>query len=246
MSRVLDGKLSILWSVIGWLILALCIPFFAINVSILLSSFSSDEIPTAFGYIPVIQASDALEYHEDTANKGDMLLFHRTDDELTVGTIVAANIGTKLYIRELVSFETQADGTRLIHLSASSEDYDLTVTEASIVGVRSGRVPLIGSIALALQDNSTIVLLICLPLLMFIIFDLTKTIDPNAAAVPAPKASTKRVAPAVSDIKWIEETEFAKAKGVPIHDPTLPPEEQEEADKQRSGANAPPTTRIIK
>ncbi|MBR4020577.1 MAG: signal peptidase I [Firmicutes bacterium] len=162
-------------TIIGTILCAILIPILAINVTLIVKSYTNqDEVPSIGGVFPLIVLTDSMQPEIDG---GDLIICHTIEaDDVKDGDIIAffdpAGNGTSIVTHRVVdvvkdgdavSFRTKGD--------ANNAEDRMLVEEDDLVGVYQSRIPGAGNIAMFMQSTTGLIICVVLPIVLLIGYD---------------------------------------------------------------------------
>ncbi|MBQ9954113.1 MAG: signal peptidase I [Eggerthellaceae bacterium] len=165
-------------TVIGVIMCIVLIPLLVMNVILIVKSYTSDEVPSVGGHLPLIVLTDSM-YPE--IQSGDLIICDVVEpEEVAEGDVIAffdpAGNGQTIVthrvqaISELggqIAWQTKGDANNV-------EDRDLVPAE-NLVAVYDGfRIPGLGDVAMFMQTTPGLIVCVVLPLLLLIAYDMVR------------------------------------------------------------------------
>lgn len=176
--KPVDIKQRIL-TIVGICLCAILLPILILNVVLIIKGASNpSDVPDIGGIHPLIVTQESME---PTINGGDIIFVKDINpDDLVVGDIISfydpkgsgVTVVTHKIIGKTVDedgviwFETKGDGNN------SADPFP--VCEDDVIGIYTGRVALLGHIALFMQSTPGLIVCIFLPLATFIGYDVIR------------------------------------------------------------------------
>lgn len=175
--RVSNGNKAV-WvvkTVIGVFLCLVFVPLLAVNFMLIVKGYiSPNEVPSIFGYSPIIEASVAMD-GGDAVKMGDLLFIDRSVNagNVEIGDVVAIRINDSVVIRRLTEIRVTESGVKRYRTLGDNADAEtLVIVDGSqIIGGISGRVGKIGAIILFSQTPLGLILCIGGPAIAFVIYD---------------------------------------------------------------------------
>lgn len=147
-------------------------------VIIVKGSVSPEKPPSVFGVTPMVVLSGSMSGDaEDHIEVGDLVFINKADpDELKVGDIIAFMDGKTTVTHRIIRVETVSDGDVqwITKGDANNAEDSRPVTEDNLVGIFSFRIAKLGDVAMFLQQPVGMLIVIGLPCLAFIIYDIIR------------------------------------------------------------------------
>lgn len=170
---------SVVLSVIG---IILCVIFaftFLCNMVIIIkASLHPDQPPAVFGVTPLVVLSGSMSGNaEDHIEVGDLIFLERTDtNTLDVGDIIAFKSKSAIVTHRIAEIEINESGERQFITKGDANNVaDKSPVEADeVVGVFKTRIPKLGDFVIFLQSPLGMLLLIGVPVLAFLIYDIIR------------------------------------------------------------------------
>lgn len=147
------------------------------NLTLIIKGFAKpNEVPSVFGFCPIIEDNDLMYSSSTNIKNGDLLFFKKSATEYklgaTDGTIVAIMTDKNIVIvRRLIGSRTGADGKE-IYIADADNKSSGTRVEASadeIVGVYAGRMAGMGTVVLFSHRPIGTLVIVVLPILLLCI-----------------------------------------------------------------------------
>lgn len=156
--------------VIKLIILIVCIPCLFINSIIIVDSYlHPNEIPSFFGYKPLIVLSSSME---EKMAVGDIAIVKKTNEnKLNVDDIIAFKDSEDVIVTHRI-VGIQNDGNDILFVTKSDnniEDQTL-VNSSSIEGKYLFKIPGLGNIALYLQSSFGFITVLLISIVIFLIY----------------------------------------------------------------------------
>ncbi len=147
-------------------------------VIIVKGSVSPEKPPSVFGVTPMVVLSGSMSGDaEDHIEVGDLVFINKADpDELKAGDIIAFMDGKTTVTHRIIRVETVSDGDVqwITKGDANNAEDSRPVTEDNLVGIFSFRIAKLGDVAMFLQQPVGMLIVIGLPCLAFIIYDIIR------------------------------------------------------------------------
>ena len=162
-------------SVIGAILCVILIPVLAINLTLIVKSYTNaDQVPSVGGWLPLIVLTDSM-YPE--IQSGDLIICHTEDAEnVKVGDIIAffdpAGNGTSIVTHRVTEVTTEDDelAFRTKGDANNVEDAKLVPAE-KLVAVYQNRIPNMGDVAMFMQTTQGLILCVVCPNLVLVGYD---------------------------------------------------------------------------
>lgn len=176
--KVKSTALHKVLTVIGTILCIILIPILIINCILIVKSFTSEEVPSVSGVLPLIVLTDSM-YPE--IQSGDLIICHTADAEtIEVGDVIAffdpAGNGTTIVTHRVVEV-TQQDGKLAWRTKGDNNNAEdrLPVTEDKLVAVYKGtRLAGFGNVALFMQTTPGLIICVVCPVLLLVGYDMIR------------------------------------------------------------------------
>lgn len=165
-------------TVIGTILCIILIPVLIINCILIVKSFTSEEVPSVAGTLPLIVLTDSMY---PVIESGDLIICHTAEpEEISVGDVIAffdpAGNGSTIVTHRVqevaeqggqIAWRTKGDNN-------NTEDR-LLVTADKLVAVYEGtRLDGFGNVALFMQTTPGLILCVVCPLLLLVGYDMIR------------------------------------------------------------------------
>lgn len=165
-------------TVVGIILCVILAPILVMNLVLLIKGYSSDEVPSIGGHMPLIVLTDSMfpeiqsgdliickTVQPDEVQVGDVIAFF---DPAGSGTTVVSHRVTKVYQENgMLCWNTKGDNN-------NTED-SLPVTQEDLVGVYTGiRIQGAGDVAMFMQTTQGLVVCVVVPLVALIAYDVIR------------------------------------------------------------------------
>ena len=169
-----DLKHKIL-TVIGTVLCLILIPILIVNCLLIVRSYTSDEVPSVGGYLPLIVLTDSMY---PVIESGDLIICHTAEpEEIRVGDVIAffdpAGNGTTIVSHRVMEV-TEKDGRIAWRTKGDNNNTEdrLAVREDKLVAVYEGtRLRGFGNVALFMQTTPGLIVCVVLPLMLLVGYD---------------------------------------------------------------------------
>ena len=167
-----------LLTVLGVVLCIILIPILVINCTLIIKSYTSEEVPDVGGYLPLIVLTDSMY---PVIESGDLIICHTEEPEnIQVGDMIAffdpAGNGTSIVthrVTEVTEFKGEL-AWRTKGDNNNTEDM-LLVTGDKLVALYEGtRIPGFGNVALFMQTTPGLILCVVVPMLLLIGYDMIR------------------------------------------------------------------------
>lgn len=147
-------------------------------VIIIKGSASPDMPPSVFGTTPMVVLSGSMSGERDGhIEVGDLVFVNKADpDSLKVGDVIAFMDSGITVTHRIIRVETLSDGDIqwITKGDANNTEDSKPVTSKNLVGIYSFRIPKMGNVAMFLQQPVGMLIVIGIPCLAFIAFDIIR------------------------------------------------------------------------
>jgi signal peptidase len=165
-------------TVIGTVLCIILIPILIINCILIVKSFTSDEVPSVAGTLPLIVLTDSM-YPE--IESGDLIICHTEEPEnIQVGDVIAffdpAGNGSSIVTHRVIEV-TEKDGKIAWRTKGDNNNTEdrLAVTEDKLVAVYEGtRLAGFGNVALFMQTTPGLIVCVVCPMLLLVGYDMLR------------------------------------------------------------------------
>ena len=161
-------------TIIGIVLCVILIPILVINLTLIIKSYTSQDVPKIGGYCPLIVLTGSME---PDIKSGDLIIVKQIDaSEIKKGDVIAFfdpdGNGTSILthrvqevIREngTLSFRTKGD--------ANNTEDRLAVAADKVVGIYKFRIAGAGNVAMFMQTTAGLVVCVVIPLILLIAWD---------------------------------------------------------------------------
>ena len=165
-------------TIIGAVLCVILIPILIINCTLIVKSFTSDEVPSVAGNLPLIVLTDSMY---PVIESGDLIICHTAEpEEIQVGDVIAffdpASNGSSIVTHRVIEV-TEQDGKIAWRTKGDNNNTEdrLAVTEDKLVAVYEGtRLPGFGNVALFMQTTPGLIVCVVCPLLLLVGYDMIR------------------------------------------------------------------------
>lgn len=165
-------------TVIGTVLCIILIPIFVINCILIAKSFTSEEVPSVAGVLPLIVLTDSMY---PVIESGDLIICRTADaEEIEVGDVIAffdpAGNGTSIVTHRVMEV-TEENGQRAWRTKGDNNNTEdrLPVTEDKLVAVyESTRLRGFGNVALFMQTTPGLIICVICPILLLVGYDMIR------------------------------------------------------------------------
>lgn len=165
-----DTKHKVL-TIIGTILCVILLPVLIINCILIVKSYTSEEVPSVGGYLPLIVLTDSMY---PVIESGDLIICHTAEpEEIEVGDVIAffdpAGNGSSIVTHRVL--EVTPEGWRTKGDNNNTEDR-LPVQPEDLVAVYEGtRIAGAGNVALFMQTTPGLIVCVVLPLMVLVGYD---------------------------------------------------------------------------
>ena len=165
-------------TVIGTVLCVILIPILIINCILIVKSFTSEEVPSVAGKLPLIVLTDSMY---PVIQSGDLIICNTAEPEdIENGDVIAffdpAGNGSTIVSHRVIEV-TELNGEtawRAMGDNNNTEDL-LLVTGDKLVAVYEGaRLPGFGNVALFMQTTPGLIVCVVLPILLLVGYDMIR------------------------------------------------------------------------
>lgn len=165
-------------TVLGVIMCIVLIPLLAMNVTLIVKSYTSDEVPSVGGHLPLIVLTDSM-YPE--IQSGDLIICDVVEpEEVEQGDVIAffdpaGNGETIVTHRVLEVTEQNGDIAWKTKGDANNVEDRLLVPAESLVAEYQGmRIAGLGNVAMFMQSTPGLIVCVVLPLVLLIGYDMIR------------------------------------------------------------------------
>ena len=165
-------------TVVGTVLCIILIPILVINCILIVKSFTSEEVPSVAGALPLIVLTDSMY---PMIESGDLIICHTAEpEEIAVGDVIAffdpAGNGSSIVTHRVIEVTEQngAPAWRTKGDNNNTEDR-LAVPADKLVAVYEGsRLAGFGNVALFMQTTPGLILCVVCPILLLVGYDMIR------------------------------------------------------------------------
>ena len=173
-----SSALHKLLTVIGTVLCIILIPILVINCTLIVKSFTSEDVPSVAGKLPLIVLTDSMY---PVIESGDLIICSTAEpEEIAVGDVIAffdpAGNGSSIVTHRVIEV-TEKDGKTAWRTKGDNNNTEdrLTVTEDKLVAVyEDTRIPGAGNVALFMQTTPGLILCVVCPILLLVGYDMIR------------------------------------------------------------------------
>lgn len=165
-------------TVIGTILCIILFPILVINCTLIVKSFTSDEVPNVAGTLPLIVLTDSMY---PVIESGDLIICHTAEpEEIQLGDVIAffdpAGNGTTIVTHRVlevteqygqIAWRTKGDNN-------NTEDRLLVTAEKLVATYTDTRIPGAGNVALFMQTTHGLILCVVLPIVLLVGYDMIR------------------------------------------------------------------------
>lgn len=167
-----------LFTVIGTILCIILLPILIINCILIVKSYTSEEVPSVGGYLPLIVLTDSMY---PVIESGDLIICHTAlPEEIEAGDVIAffdpAGNGSTIVSHRVLKV-TEQDGAIAWRTKGDNNNTEdrLLVSAEDLVAVYEGtRIAGFGNVALFMQTTPGLIVCVVLPLLLLVGYDMIR------------------------------------------------------------------------
>ena len=165
-------------TVIGTILCIVLIPILIINCILIVKSFTSEDVPSVAGTLPLIVLTDSMY---PVIESGDLIICHTAEpEEIDVGDVIAffdpAGNGSSIVTHRVLEV-TEQDGKIAWKTKGDNNNTEdrLPVPEDKLVAVYEGtRIAGAGNVALFMQTTPGLIVCVVCPILLLVGYDMVR------------------------------------------------------------------------
>ena len=165
-------------TVIGTVLCIILIPVLIINCTLIIKSFTSEEVPSVAGKLPLIVLTDSMY---PVIQSGDLIICSTAQpEEIETGDVIAffdpAGNGTTIVTHRVLEV-TELDGQTAWRTKGDNNNTEdrLLVTGEKLVAVYEGtRLADFGNVALFMQTTPGLIVCVVCPILLLVGYDMIR------------------------------------------------------------------------
>ena len=165
-------------TVIGTVLCIILIPILIINCTLIIKSFTSEEVPSVAGKLPLIVLTDSMY---PVIQSGDLIICSTAQpEEIETGDVIAffdpAGNGTTIVTHRVLEV-TERDGQTAWRTKGDNNNTEdrLLVTGDKLVAVYEGtRLAGFGNVALFMQTTPGLIVCVVCPILLLVGYDMIR------------------------------------------------------------------------
>lgn len=163
-----------LLTIIGTILCVILIPVLIINCILIVKSFTSEEVPSVAGTLPLIVLTDSMY---PVIQSGDLIICHTEEPEnIQVGDVIAffdpAGNGSSIVTHRVQ--EVTENGWRTKGDNNNTEDRMLVPADKLVAVYEGTRLPGMGNVALFMQTAPGLIICVVCPILLLIGYDMIR------------------------------------------------------------------------
>ena len=176
--KVKTSSLHKVLTVIGTVLCIILIPILIINCALIIKSYTSDEVPSLAGVLPLIVLTDSMYPHIES---GDLIICHTVEaEDVQVKDVIAffdpAGNGTTIVTHRVVEV-TELNGQlawRTKGDNNNTEDRLLVTADKLVARYEGTRLAGFGNVALFMQTTPGLIVCVVVPILLFVGYDMVR------------------------------------------------------------------------
>lgn len=165
-------------TIVGTVLCIILIPILVINCILIVKSFTSEEVPSIAGTLPLIVLTDSMY---PVIESGDLIICHTEEPEnIRVGDMIAffdpAGSGSSIVTHRVLEV-TEQDGQIAWKTKGDNNNTEdrLPVTADKLVAVYEGtRLAGFGNVALFMQTTPGLIICVVCPILLLVGYDMVR------------------------------------------------------------------------
>lgn len=165
-------------TVLGTVLCVILIPILVINCTLIIKSYTSEEVPSVGGYLPLIVLTDSMY---PVIESGDLIICHTAEaEDIAEGDVIAffdpAGNGSSIVTHRVLEV-TEKNGELAWRTKGDNNNAEdrLLVEAEDLVAVYEGtRIAGAGNVALFMQTTPGLVVCVVLPMLLLVGYDMLR------------------------------------------------------------------------
>ena len=165
-------------TVLGTVLCVILIPILVINCTLIIKSYTSEEVPSVGGYLPLIVLTDSMY---PVIESGDLIICHTAEaEDIAEGDVIAffdpAGNGSSIVTHRVLEV-TEKNGELAWRTKGDNNNTEdrLLVEAEDLVAVYEGtRIAGAGNVALFMQTTPGLVVCVVLPMLLLVGYDMLR------------------------------------------------------------------------
>ena len=178
MNKEKTSTMHKLLTVVGSVLCVILIPILIINCTLIIKSYTSEEVPSVGGYLPLIVLTDSMY---PVIESGDLIICHTAEaEDIVEGDVIAffdpAGNGSSIVTHRVVEV-TEKNGELAWRTKGDNNNTEdrLLVEAEDLVAVYDGtRIAGAGNVALFMQTTPGLVVCVVLPMLLLVGYDMIR------------------------------------------------------------------------
>lgn len=167
-----------LLTVIGTILCIILVPILIINCILIIKSFTSDEVPSVAGTLPLIVLTDSMY---PVIESGDLIICHTAEaEEIEVGDVIAffdpAGNGSTIVSHRVI--EVTEEGGQIAWRTKgdnnNTEDRLLVKADKLVAVFEGTRLAGLGNVALFMQTTPGLIVCVVCPMLLLVGYDMIR------------------------------------------------------------------------
>ena len=178
MAKEKSSAIHKLGTVVGTILCVILIPILIINCILIVKSFTSEEVPSVAGTLPLIVLTDSMY---PVIESGDLIICHTaTPGDIETGDVIAffdpAGNGSTIVTHRVMEIVEEDGQTKWRTKGDNNNTEDrLLVTADKLVAVYEGtRLPGFGNVALFMQSTPGLIVCVVCPILLLVGYDMLR------------------------------------------------------------------------
>ena len=165
-------------TVLGTVLCVILIPILLINCTLIIKSYTSEEVPSVGGYLPLIVLTDSMY---PVIESGDLIICHTAEaEDIVEGDVIAffdpAGNGSSIVTHRVLEV-TEKNGELAWRTKGDNNNTEdrLLVQADDLVAIYNGtRIAGAGNVALFMQTTPGLVVCVVLPMLLLVGYDMIR------------------------------------------------------------------------
>jgi signal peptidase len=165
-------------TVIGTVLCIILIPILIVNCILIVKSFTSEEVPSVAGTLPLIVLTDSMY---PVIQSGDIIICKTVDpEEVQVGDVISffdpAGNGSTIVTHRVIEVTQQSDqiAWRTKGDNNNTEDRLLVTEDKLVAGYNDIRLAGFGNVALFMQTTPGLIVCVVCPILLLVGYDMIR------------------------------------------------------------------------
>ena len=165
-------------SIVGTVLCIILIPILIVNIILIVKSFTSNDVPSVAGRLPLIVLTDSMY---PVIESGDLIICHTAEpEEIEEGDVIAffdpAGNGSSIVTHRVIEV-TEKDGQPAWRTKGDNNNTEdrLLVPAGKLVAVYEGtRLAGFGNVALFMQTTPGLVVCVIFPIMLLVGYDMIR------------------------------------------------------------------------